>query len=67
MKLVFDFTVVENTRPSDAEACLFILKGEHPVVLMGDYDEDGDCFHVDDMNRYSADDVLYWVNNAVRA
>lgn len=65
MKIVFEFTVVEHVRPSNSEACLFILKGKNPVVLMGDYDKDGDFFHVDDMNRYSADEVLYWVNNSV--
>jgi hypothetical protein len=65
MKIVFDFTVVEHVRPSDSEACLFILKGENPVVLMGYYYEDGDYFDVDDMNRYDADDVLYWVNNSL--
>lgn len=66
MKLVFDFTVIEHVRPIDNEDCLFILKNRCSAVLMGNYDQDNDCFHVDDLKRYSADDVLYWVSNAVR-
>lgn len=65
MKLVFDFSVVEDVRPSDFEYCLFILKGNSKEVFTGCYYKYKDSFIIDDMNEYEADKVLYWANNSL--
>ena len=63
MQLVFDFTVVETVRPSNFEACLFILKDSQNSVQSGTYYSEDDIFQVDEVCEYPADVVLYWTKS----